>query len=132
MGRLLIPELNDSERMMGTEAIEAFLETPWRSWTHCSGMPRPYIWQRAKRQCFCKVVEINKALMRTMLENGDFEECFCFAREVGLVHRIKFRQDFGTPVVQQLPYNRLLYMGNSCLRGGMICTGGVRDPEFGV
>ncbi len=132
MGSPNIPELNDSERLIGTEALEAFLNAPARCWTHCSGTKRPYIWQFAKRQAYRKLVEINKSLMRVCLENGDFQDCFVFAQNVGLLHRISHRPDFGTKVVDQLPYRRLIYMGNSCLRGGVICQGGVSDPEFGV
>ncbi len=132
MGRPNIPELNDSERLIGTEALESFLNAPARCWTHCNGTKRPYIWQFAKRQAYRKLVQTNKSLMRVLLENGDFEDCFVFAKDVGLLHRIKHRPDFGTLVVEQLPYRRLIYMGNSCLRGGMIHGGGIRDPEFGV
>lgn len=125
MGRPLIPELNDAERLIGTETLEAFLAVSWRYWTHCSGMKRPYIWQFAKRRAYRRLVDTNKALMRVMLDTGNFEDCFVFCKNVGLVHRIRHRPDFGTLVERQLPFRRQLYMGNTCLRGGLICTGGV-------
>ncbi len=132
MSHVLLPELNDSERLIGTDTLEAFLDVPGRCWTHCSGMKRPYIWQFAKRRAYRKLVKMNKDIMLDMLARGDFEDCFVFSKNVGLVHRIKHRPDFGALVVEELPFRRFIYMGNSCLRGGMINRGGVCDPEFGV
>ncbi len=120
-----LPELNDSERLIGTETLEAFIDVSWRKWTFCSGMKRPFIWQRAKRQAFRKIVAMNKEIMLDMLCRGDFEDCFVFARNVGVVHGIRHRPDFGTVVVQKMPVRRLLFMGNGCLRGGAIVSGGV-------
>ena len=128
----LIPELNNSERLIGTTTLEAFLVAPWRAWTHCSGMKRPYIWQFANRRAYRKLVKMNKDIMADMLARGDFEDCFAFAKNVGLVHQIRYRADFCTVTQFTLPYRRQLFLGNSCLHGGMISAGGVRDCEFGA
>ena len=128
----LIPNLNDSEKLIGADALQAFIDTPWRAWTHCSGMKRPYIWQRGSRRAYRKLVKMNQDIMMDMLCRGKVEDCFVFGRNIGLVHRLKYRPDFGTIVVQQLPLPRRLFFGNDCLRGGVICQGGVSNPEFGV
>ena len=128
----LIPNLNDSEQLIGAEALQAFIDAPWRIWTHCSGMKRPYIWQRGSRRAYRKLVKMNQDIMMDMLCRGDVEDCFVFGRNIGLVHRLKHRPDFGTIVVQQWPMPRRLFLGNDCLRGGVIFQGGVCDPAFGV
>lgn len=125
MSRPLIPELNNSERLIGTETLEAFLVAPCRAWTHCSGMKRPYIWQIAKRLAYRKLVKMNKDIMQKMLDNGDFEACFVFAKNVALVHQIRYRADFSTVTQLSLPFRRQLFMGNTCLRGGIISVGGI-------
>lgn len=115
-----IPELNNSERMIGTETLEAFMDAPWRCWSHCSGMKRPFIWQFAARRAYKKLVNMNKDIMLDMLCRGSFEDCFVFAMNVGLVHRIRYRPDFCTVVQHVLPFRRKLWQGNDMLRGGII------------
>ena len=119
-----LPELNDSERLIGTETLEAFVDVSWRKWTFCSGMKRPFVWQFAKRRAYRKIVEMNKEIMLDMLCRGDFEDCFVFSKNVGVVHALRHRPDFGSVVTQKMPYRRLLFMGNGCLRGGAIVSSG--------
>ncbi len=132
MSRPLIPNLNYSEQLMGCDALKAFIDAPARAWTHCSGMKRPPLWRFKARQAYRKLVQLNQDIMMDMLCRGDVEDCFVFSRNIGLVHRISHRADFCTKVVDQLPYPRKLFTGNSCLRGGMTDRCGVSDPEFGV
>jgi len=119
-----LPELNDSERLIGTDTLEAFIDVSWRKWTFCSGMKRPFIWQRAKRKMYRKIVGMNKEIMLDMLAHGDFEDCFVFCRNVGVVHALRHRPDFGSVKTEKMPHRRLLFMGNGCLRGGSIMARG--------
>lgn len=120
MTRPYIPELNDSEQMLALELLWTFLETPWRNWTCCSGMKRPYVWQTAKRRAFKAIVARNKALMDEMVCSCDFSESFVFSAKVGVVHAIKYRKDFCRCMVAVFPMRRLLFSGNDSLRGGML------------
>ena len=63
--------------------------------------------------------------MLDMLCRGDFEDCFVFSKNVGVVHALRHRPDFGSVVAEKMPHRRLLFMGNGCLRGGAIVAGGV-------
>lgn len=132
MSRPLIPNLNYSEQLMGSDALQAFIDAPAHAWTHCSGTKRPPLWRFKARQAYRKLVKMNQDIMLDMLCRGDFEDCFVFGKSIGLVHRISHRADFGTKIVDQLPYPRKLFTGNSCLRGGMTDRRGISDPEFGV
>lgn len=127
-----IPDLNYSEVQIGCDALQAFIDAPWRAWTHCSGMKRPYSWQFKARRAYRKLVTMNQDIMMDMLCRGDVDDLFIFGRNIGLVHRISSRAAFSTRVVEQLPFPRMLFTGNSCLRGGMTNHNGIRDPEFGV
>lgn len=132
MSSTLLPALNCSERLIGAEALQCFVDASWRSWTHCSGMKRPFVWQCCSRRAYRKLVERNQDIMLDMLARGDVEDCFVFSKNIGLVHRIKRRRDFCATIVEQLPLRRLLFAGNGSLRGGMIFRGGVTHPEFKV
>ncbi len=127
-----IPGLNYSEQCMGFQALQSFIDASWRTWTNCSGMKRPYLWQFKDRRAYRKLVQMNQDIMMDMLCRGDVDDLFVFGPNIGLVHRISHRADFGTRVVEKLPFPRLLFAGNSCLRGGMTNQHGIRDPEFGV
>ncbi len=127
-----IPNLNYSEVQIGCDALQSFIDAPWRAWSHCSGTKRPYIWRFKARRAYRKLVQMNQDIMMDMLCRGDVEDLFVFGRNIGLVHRISSRADFSTKVVEQLPFPRLVFMGNSCLRGGMAGPGGIVDPEFSV
>ncbi len=132
MSRALIPNLNYSEQLVGCDALQSFIDAPWYTWTHCSGTKRPPLWRFKARVAYRKLVQTNQDIMLDMLSRGDVADLFVFGKNIGLVHRISSRADFGTRVVEQLPFSRQLFMGNSCLRGGMSGPGGIRDPEFGV
>ena len=132
MSRALIPNLNYAEQLVGCDALQSFIDAPWYVWTHCSGMKRPPLWRFKARVAYRKLVKLNQDIMLDMLGRGDVEDLFVFGKNIGLVHRISHRADFGTRVVEQLPFTRQLFTGNSCLRGGMTNRHGIRDVEFGV
>ncbi len=120
MCRPLIPELSNSERLIGTETLEAFIDVSWRCWTHCSGMKRPHVWQFVKRRAYRKLVKMNQDIMLDMFCRGDFEDCFMFAKNVEVVHQIRYRKDFCKVMQLTLPFRRQLFLGNDCIRHGMI------------
>lgn len=132
MSSATLPALNCAEQLIGAETLQCFVDASWRTWTHCSGVRRPFIWQCGRRKAYRKLVKMNQDIMLDMLARGDVGDCFVFNRNIGLVHRVKRCRDFGTTVVQHLPLRRMLFLGNDNLRGGVIYQGGVCDPEFKV
>lgn len=116
----LIPELNASEQMIAQELLWVFLETPWRNWTCCDGVKRPYIWQFLKRRAYKAAVEAAKSRMEEQTEDCDYQDVFLFAQSVPVVHAVKYRKDFCKTMVAQYPLRRMLFNGNDMVRGGMI------------